>query len=93
MKYKYILCALLTVTVLLSSAGCSLFHSNTPVTPVATTAPPVTSAYTDQTTEPVTLDPDADPVLPPLEFDAKAAVYLGKIETGIYGYVKIYYQD
>ncbi len=93
MKYKSILSALLAAVLLLSLTGCGLFHGNTPATPVTTTAPHVTSVYSDYTTEPATLDPDADPVLPPLEFDPEEAEYLGTIETGIYGDVKIYYQD
>lgn len=93
MKLKYIISAILVFALLTGAAGCGFIRPNTPVTPVTTTAPQASYVYSDETTEPVTQDPDADPVLPPLEFDPEKAEYLGTIESGIYGNIKIYYQD
>ena len=93
MKYIRVISALLAIMLLVSLCGCSFFNQNSPAAPVSTTAPPVTAAYSNNTPEPSTLAPDADPVLPPLEFDPEEAEYLGTIETGIYGALSVYYQD
>ena len=92
MKLKYILSMLLAAALVFSLTGCMLRRPGSN-TPTSITAPSVTQAYFENTTEPVTADPDADPVLDPLEFDEEKAEYLGTITTGIYGNVKIYYQD
>lgn len=93
MKYKYCLAIFLAAVLLLCAAGCIRPTGTDPSVPARTTEPEVTTAYNEHTTEPGETDPNADPLLPPVEFDEETAEYLGEIESEIYSVLKLYYQD
>ena len=93
MKYKIFLSALLTLALLIGLAACGHTTQNDPTAVTQPTTTDSTAVYSDNETEPSTIHPNADPFLPPLEFDEEEADYLGEIETGIYGDVSVYYQD
>ena len=93
MKLKTLLCALLAVILPLTAYGCAKTQTNVtePATAAPITLPPVQKPT--ENSEPASQGAEEDPETEPFEYDDDLAVYLGVLNSPIYGKLRLYCQD